>query len=242
MARNVSLYEMRVDVQEQADIAGNTARYTATLLNRLINQSRQKFAREISTAGVQHLLEPYSGTTGSGITSPYQFRVLDLSAATPSLVAVYGVDITVNGERRQLMQVPFGERSEWGSSEHLGPPHSWAAWQTRKLALFPAPDQDYAFTAWFLPALDDLTSDSDTWDAVAGWEDYVKWDVVAAILARDNNQAGYQLAAAERAVASANIVKAANRVTRAGGATFTKDTFGQRLGLGRRRKWPPEVP
>lgn len=245
MARNVSLYQLRTDVSEQADIAGNTARYTPTLLNRLINQSRQKFAREISNAGVTHLLEPVSSTTSVGTTSPYQFQAIDLEPLIVgrNLVAVYGVDITVNGERRKLEQVPFNERSEWGSAEHLGPPVFWAAYQTRKIALFPAPDQAYAFTVWFLPSLTDMSVDSDTWDAVAGWEEYVKWDVTCAIMARDNNQAGFQLASAERAVAQSEILKNANRVTRAGSATVARDTFGLRIGLNRHsRKWPPRVP
>lgn len=243
MARSVSLYQLRTDVAEQADVAGNTARYTPTLLNRLINQSRQKFAREISNAGVTHLLEAHTGTTTIGVTSPHQFQELDLSGADPSLVAVYGVDMTIDGERRTLSQVPFNERSMWGDVEHLGPPHSWAAYQTRKLAIFPAPDQAYAYTAWFLPALTDLVADIDTWDGVAGWEDYVRWDVVCALMARDNNQAGFQLAAAERLNAQTNIVTAANRVTRAGSATVVKDTFGRRIGLQRAsHKWPRRTP
>lgn len=244
MARSVSLFQLRTDVAEQADVAGNAARYTPTLLNRLINQSRQKFAREISNAGVTHLLEPHSGTTGVGPTSPYQFQTLDLSAASPSLVAVYGVDVTLSGgDRLTLSQVPFSERSMWGSADHSGQPHSWAAFQTRKVALFPAPDQAYAYTVWFLPALTDMSADVDTWDGVAGWEDAVRWDVVCALMARDNNTAAFQLAAAERQHAMVNIVTAANRVTRAGSATVAKDTFGRRIGLQRAtHKWPPRTP
>lgn len=229
MARNVTLYELRTDIQEQADIKGSTTRYGSTLLNRLINRSRQKFGREISNAGARHLLQPASGTLSVGATSPHQFYELDLSATSPNMVAIYGIDVTISGERRTLLQIPFTQRSDWGSITHTGQPAAWAAYRTRVAAIFPAPDQAYAYTAWYLPSLNDLADDADTWDGVAGWEEFVVWDVTAALLARDNNQGGSALANQQAQVAFGNVIKSANRVTRGGSATVARDTFGERI-------------
>src|SRR5687767_13399333 len=166
MARTKTLAELRSLVANQADIVGASARYTATLLNGLINQSIQRFRERISieTEGARYLTAT-SGTLSVGATSPYPFQVLDLSGVSPGLVRTFGVDIIVNGQVITLQQRPFHERALFGTQP--GVPVAWAHFQTDKIAILPAPQTAYSYTVWYLPLLSDLTTDAATFDGVA---------------------------------------------------------------------------
>ena len=87
MARNVTLLQLRTDVAAQCDFSTSASgRYTTTLLNRIINQSIQRFRERISNEGMTHFLVSYSGSLTQGTTSTYAFQTLDLSALSPSVV------------------------------------------------------------------------------------------------------------------------------------------------------------
>ncbi len=239
MSRTVTLSQLRTDIENQCDIVGATARHPTTLKNRLINQAIQRFREKISNAGAQHYLTSSTGTFGVGATSPYPFYVLDLTAVSPGLVRTYGIDITLNGEVTSLTHVPFNERDKY-----LGPrasvPVAWANFQTAKAAIFPPAMSAYTYVAWYLPVFTDLSSDGDTFDGVAGWEDFIVWAVCTRLIARDTYPEAWQIATAEKQSAWQDIVTAATKVSSAGGATIGRDSFGERLrGRARQRRLPP---
>lgn len=242
MARNVTLAQLRADVQDQADIAGATTRHVASLLTRYVNQSIQRFREKLANEGATHFLTSTTGNLGTGATSPYPFYALDLSSANPSIVRTYAVDINVNGVVKSLVHVPFADRSEFGGPLTTGEPVAWAHYQTRKVAIMPAPNSAYAYVAWYLPVLPDLALDSDTFDGVAGWEDFITWDVVCRVLVRDQYPQAYQIASDYKASLWADILRNATRVSAAGGASLGRDTLGARspwLHSSRRRQLPP---
>ena len=97
MARTVRLDTLRGDIQWIADTKGLTVRHTSADLNRAINQSIQRFREKVSNRGIRHFLTHSAGTLSAGATSPFPFTVLDLAALSPSVVRVFGIDITYQG-------------------------------------------------------------------------------------------------------------------------------------------------
>jgi hypothetical protein len=235
MARTVTLSQLRSDIASQADVVvGSSTRYTSTLLNRLINQSIQRFRERVSTEGMTHYLVATTGTMTSGATSPYAFKVLDLSAVSPNVVRVYGVDITVSNVVRSLVHVPFQSRNDYGGPNATGEPEAWSMFQTTSIAILPAPSESYFWTVWYLPLLADLSADGDTFDGVAGWEQWIVWDVVCNLIARDTYATAYALASQQRDAVWQDVIRGATKVTSAGGAVVGRDTL-RATTLGRRR-------
>jgi hypothetical protein len=229
VSRAATLSQLRTDVQNQADIAGLTVRHTPALLNRLINQSIQRFRGKLSEEGVQHYLTNTTGLFGPGATSPYPFHALDLSAAAPAVVRVFSVWIDTPGETKELIHVPFRFVTKLCGPNVTGEPEAWANYQTTGLAIMPAPSGQYSYNVWHLPKLADLADDADTFDGVAGWEDYIVWDVVCRILVRDQNPMAYQLAESTKREIWSDILSSARRVTSAGGSVIGRDSFGEKL-------------
>ena len=226
MAQNVTLSELRTQIADQLDVTvGANTRYTPTFFNQKINSSIRRFRERVSSEGMTHFLVATSGTMTSGATSPFSFKELDLSAVTPSVVRTYGVDITVSNIVRTLAHRPFQERNERGGPTVTGIPEAWAMYQTRSIAIMPAPDQSYFYTVWYLPLATALSADGDTFDAVDGWEQWIVWDVVCQLIARDQYQAAYAQAVQLRNEVWQDVIRGATKVTSAGGAVVGRDTL-----------------
>lgn len=229
--RTVTLAQLRLDVQNQADIAGLTARHGATLLNRLINQSVQRFRERLSGEGARHFLTVATGTMLAGATSGFPFHSLDAGARASGIVRVYGVDVKVQGgDWKRLEHTSFEDRTAYGGGNpaSVGEPIAWAEYQTTKLAILPPPDRAYDYVIWYLPVANDLQSDSATFDGVAGWEDYVKWDVTCELSVRDQLGPAFQMAVTYKAEVWNDILRNATRVTGAGGAVVGRDSLGNK--------------
>ena len=238
--RTVTLAQLRQDIQNQADIAGLTARHGATLLTRLANQSIQRFRERLSGEGSRHFLTVATGTMVTGATSGFPFSLLDVGAIASGVVRVSGVDVkTQGGAWKRLEHTTFEDRTAYGGGHpaSIGEPRVWAEFQTDKLAILPPPDRGYEFVVWYLPVLADLSADTDRFDGVAGWEDYVVWDVCCKIITRDTYPDQYQIAVTERQACWEDILRNATRVTTAGGATVGRDSMGAK-GRYRRRGLP----
>jgi hypothetical protein len=234
--RTVTLAQLRLDIQNQADIAGLTQRHGVTLLTRLANQSIQHFREDLSNEGSRHFLTVATGTMQAGATDGFPFKQLNVGALASGVVRVYGVDIkTQGGAWKRLEHTTFEDRTSYGGGHpaSIGEPRVWAEYQTTNLAILPPPDRSTDFVVWFLPVLNDLAADTDRFDGVAGWEDYVVWDVTARLMIRDQSPA-YQMIVQYRSEAMAKILRSATRVTTAGGATIGRDSMGAR-GAYRRR-------
>lgn len=238
--RTVTLAQLRQDIQNQADIAGLDRRHGATLLNRLINQSVQRFREKLSGEGARHYLTVATGTMSAGATQGFPFYSLNARALASGIVRVFGVDVkTEGGAWRRLEHTTFEDRTAYGGGHpaSIGEPRVWAEYQTTTLAIMPPPDRAYEYVVWYLPVLNDLQSDAATFDGVAGWEDFIVWDVTCRIIARDQYPDAYQIAVTERGSAWSDILRNATRVTTAGGAVVGRDSMGNK-GLYARRNLP----
>ncbi len=127
-----------------------------------------------------------------------------------------------------LSHSPFQSHTDFGGPTITGEPRAWAHYQTRKIAIMPASDQAYAYNVWYLPVLADLAADGDTFDGVAGWEDFIVWDVVCRLIIRDQYMTAYQTATQYRQELWADILRNATRVSSAGGAVLGRDSMGDR--------------
>lgn len=223
MSRNTTLLQLRTDIANQCDfVEGSATRYTPALLTRLVNQSIQRFRERVSVEGMTHFLVSTSGTL-AGQTSPFAFEVLDLSAVTPSVVRTYGLDVTIQGIVRTLPYRPFTERNDY-SDQGAGIPVAWSQYQTRTLAVMPSRGGD-PYTVWYLPVLDDLVNDSDTFDGVSGWENWVVWDVVCQLAARDQYDVAMKQYTFLRDGIWEDITRGATKVTAVGGQFLGRDSI-----------------
>ena len=241
MARTVSLSTLRGEIRWLADVKGLTVRHLDTDLNRAINQSIQRLRLKVSNRGLRNFLTHSTGTLTQGATSPFAFTLLDLSAVSPNVVRVYGLDISYQGRLVSLEQVEFEsrndfQRGDFGTSPQTGVPIAWAVYQTSRLAILPASNGAYSYTVWYLPVLADLAADGDTFDGVAGWELWVQWDVHVKLINRDKYGQDYALAVQEREAAWADIEANCNPV-KSGGPIRRYDARGMRHDqLGRRKR------
>lgn len=230
MARAVALSTLRSDVRAKGDFGGAQIRHTDAQINRLINQSIQMFRERISDEGSTHYLVSATGSLGVGATSPYPFYQLDLSALSPALVRTYGIDVTFpGGEVCTLERVPFDQRAKYGSTTERGRPMAWAHFRTDQVAIMPGPDSAYTYVVWYLPKFTDLSADGDTFDGVAGWEEWVVWDVVSQCIARDQFPQAFEIAERRRMEVEQRVMRGATKVSQAGGAHIGRDSFGSKL-------------
>jgi hypothetical protein len=235
VAREVTLLQLRLDIRNQADLVGTTARHSDELLTRLINQSIQRFRERLCTDGVQHYLTNSTGLLAAGATSPYPFATIDLSAAAPAIVRTYSVDIDVSGYLKRLHHINFDERDRYSGSLITGEPMAWCHLQTELLAVMPAPSEQYSYTVWHLPKLADLADDADEFDGVAGWEDFIVWDVVSRLVVRDQYPQAYGMIEQNKQELWRDILRSARKVTMAPIVGY--DALGMRMQNARGGRW-----
>jgi hypothetical protein len=228
MARTRTLTNLLADIRFLSDTQGLTARHDDTNLTRLLNQSIQRFREKVSTAGINHYLVSATGTLTAGVTAPYQFGVLDMTAVSPNVVRVYGLDIKVDNRWHSCDGVEFTRRNEFQDSTgaRTGITVAFANFRTSMLALFPPPAGAYTYVAWYLPVLTDLVNGSDTFDGIAGWEEWPVWDCFIKLINRDQYPQIYEMATRERDSVWADIQKTSARVNRTS-YTQRRDTWGE---------------
>ncbi len=238
MTRSVTVTQLLDDIKDQADTLGTDLRHDPTRMLRKVNQSHQRFRELVTKEGLNLFLTPSSGTLTPGVESPYGFRTLSLSSVT-DLVRPVGLDITVNGLVTTLYSIPFEHRNSYGGGTSTSVPEAWAQYNLTSLAILPAPDIAYPYTLWYLPRPNDLTM-NDSLDGVAGWEDWIMWDVVCRLLVRDQGSQALAIAQQERQAVQLDIMKNAQLVNRGGPKSIGRDTFGQRhIGRSRGKLLPP---
>jgi hypothetical protein len=226
LARTVTLTQLQTDIATQADVVlGSSGRYSTTQVTRFINQSIQRFRERVSDLGINRYLVSTSDYMNAGPSGVYPFGLIDLSAVSPAVVRVFGVDLEYQTVVRTLKQISFTERDQFNGPNLNSVPAAWAQYRDTQIAIFPPPDQAYFYTVWYLPLLSNLSSGSDTFDGVAGWEEFIIWDVVCRLLNKDQYAAAYGMAAAEREGRWQDVMRGATRVSWEGPTTAGRDTL-----------------
>lgn len=227
MPRAVTLAQLRADVRYRADIENMTARHPDATVNRHINESWQHLREKVSDVGYHTYLKAAAGTLTAGPVAPFSFSTITLPIDCSH---VYGIDITVAAtDIRSLQPLSWNERNSFRDpyGSNTGIPfgfhvynigtESAASVTAGTAALLPAASQGFPYVVWYLPAWNDVTSDSNVFDGVAGWEEWVVWDAVTKVSAKDNDmQQCYAIAVAERDRVWADVQRSAANIQRAG--------------------------
>lgn len=247
MARAVALSALRSKIRTRADVQPDTTsssdRWTNATINGLINDSWQALRRKlIATDGAKTLYcKLATGTTAAGLTAGKAWTDLALPADLAHLV---GMELFLPTNRwRTLKSIAFDLRTRFYNyfGVQLSCPRyfflynigveSGAGVTAGALGLLPATDRAYTYNLWYVPAWVDKTSDTDVFDGVEGWDDWVVWDVVEKIAVSEGGAEGgmgsiAQLAAGEREKVEGEIMAAANSIQREGPITRI-DVVGQ---------------
>lgn len=225
MSRTRTLANLRADVRFQADVEGATARHTDAQLTRLINQSIQAWREIISDAGHHYFLTVTNTVVNAGDTTV-------TFPGAGALSRIYGVDVEYDGEWRELFPFDLAERNKYeagaGGNEQGIPTYYHVDYDSTAIRIIPECDGSYNVRFWCLTNHSDLSSDSDTFDGILGWEDWVVFDVAVRIAVRDANvNDNYQFLVAERDKIERRIRDAAKKLQR--------DKPGRRLPTRERR-------
>lgn len=189
MARTRTLALLEADVRWQCDQEGATLRHTSAQVRRQINQAIQRFRLKISQdAGLPYYLTDATGTLTAGAESSTQPWTL-LTHGITNLVWIRSVAVTYQGETHQLQEAPFDAIYEMqeGGNTTTGYPRAFTSPNTTEIFILPASNGAYPYQIWYLPAGTDLSADGDTFDGLAGWEDWVVLDTCIRLLLRDEH-------------------------------------------------------
>jgi hypothetical protein len=231
MSSAVALSAIRARVRKEADAGPDTTtgRHTNAEINSMINRSWQDL-RAFVCANCGGLAEAYlKATTPTTMTagplSGYSFGTIPLPA---DCAEVHGIDVVVTAnDVRSLEPCSWKDRNiyrdMWGNG--TGIPIGFSIYNIGTevtstitagvIAILPAPDRAYTYSIWYVPAWVDRTSDTDVFDGVAGWENWVVWDCVIKIAAPDDDKQNCaQIAMNERERAEKLIKEAAAKLQR----------------------------
>lgn len=228
--RTRQLSDLLLDIRWQADQLGATLRNTDTQLTRALNQSIQAFREWISDNGFSYYLKPSTGVLPVGATSPYAFGQLTISAISPAVVRVYGLDVKVNGIIYGLDAVAFAERNRYQTvdTNTSGIPVAFTMYDNNQIAIMPPALSAYPYTLWYLPVSTDLAAGSDVFDGIAGWEEWLTWDVLVKLVVREKEPAIASVALSERDKVQAAILKRSRHLQRQG-PMVKRDTRADRM-------------
>lgn len=202
MARTRTLAQLRGDVCDRADVVdgGTTGRYTSVRLNRYVNEAIQKYQAAVIETGGQDWFMKRTGvlTMSTSTTRDAVGWSPNMYVALPSdFLEIIGIDLIINGRSFPLQQFERAERTmfqpdPWLVGNNVGQPVYFRIGGTNnsgsKLAqIIPFAGSAYSYEILYVPVLADLSSDSDTFDGVAGFEEFVIDSAAAMVLLKDAN-------------------------------------------------------
>jgi hypothetical protein len=214
MSRSSTLVNLRGYVCDRADIVEGSRHPTATL-NRRINQAIQRFRREVTECGCEYYLVRLPMQTSASTTAnPSGWAPCDYLVLPNDFYHLSGIDIMAGGSTYAMMDFVRAERNQFqdylteaGVSIIRGsglPIYYRISGQLRNIIsyddslivqLIPRADAVYNVTLWYLAIPRDLVVDADTFDGIAGYEEWVVNRAALDSLMHDGVTSGPQYAA-----------------------------------------------
>ena len=221
MARSVTLAALLATVRRRSDTQAQLLRHPDADVILDINDSWQQLREKVSEAGSGLYLVPtpiasltpgMATATALGLAGVATNATFGTAAMPSKCARVFGFDLYVTStDVRALRPVSFADRTIWTNTlgQALGTPQGFAVLNVGTestttvtpglLALFPAPDKAYQYVLWYVPSWTNITNTTYVFDGIAGWDEWVAWDVTLKVRSRDGDLQGQaQIAMAER--------------------------------------------
>lgn len=246
MARTRTLAQLRSDVVDRADETdgGSGGRYTSVRLNRYINQAIQKYRAIVNGSGANDF---FMKRTGLLTMDPSTTR--DAAGWSPNMYiprptdfsVLIGIDVYISGSGGQITSLQpydsvernmFREDPTFLATNSIGQPVYYRLGGTNNtgiglIQLLPYTGGAYQYEIFYVPLFTDLSSDSDTFDGVAGFEEYVVDCAALMCLQKEGNvSALYSSIAADVKEMEKSM---AFKIATMGGVTRRMDTRGRRI-------------
>ncbi len=185
MARTATRLQIRDDARAHSDTVSST-HTTDTQLNRWINQELAALWDILVAADVDRYVKTYQFTATSGTTS----YTLPSDFYKPR-----GLDRVIGDDRVSIDEWQFHERNRYSTT--TGTPDDYSDVRYRIMGQgidgtdarirFEGDPGSYTYELWYVQAPQTLDADGDTFDGVAGWEDWIAYSVAIRILNREES-------------------------------------------------------
>lgn len=178
MARSRTLGDMRSDVRLRADMPGNQF-VTDSEINEYLNQSlAELYDMLIAARGQEYYIATQTITT-SAATETY--------ALPATHYETLYVELDYSGSRVRMGSYSLHERAEIIGTADANPgvPRRFRL-SAGNISFLPVPDAAYTIRHFYAPACPRLTSDSDSFDGVDGWEEYAIWRAVVYVRQKED--------------------------------------------------------
>jgi hypothetical protein len=245
MARTRTLAQLRADVCNRADISDGgsdvTKRHPSSEITRYINQAIQSYMQLVTDAGCQlYIKQAVVSTSTSSTVDTANWAPRDYLAMPTDLYHLKGIDITSGGATVAMQPFELADRNDFRAqfifaNGGIGMPILYQLGGVNQAGLrvakvIPSSDAVYSCVVWYLPVAADLVADGDTFDGIAGYEEWVVNRAALDCLMRDASLPIYGVISRENAALEARM---RFDMARAGGPQHRSDTRGQRRLLSR---------
>jgi len=182
MARTATLLEMRNRAYQRGGFENATARFPTAEVNALINESIADLWDQVLRARGFDKYETTTTVTTSAGTSTYAlswmfYELLGVSINPGSGLRSYPLERFMALERPELADT---------SVPRTGYPYYYKLLGDN-IELLPIPQGAYSVELRYIPAATRLVSDSDTFDGINGWEEWVVVDVVRKMATKERD-------------------------------------------------------
>lgn len=184
MAATRTLAELRTEARQRADMETDDSFIADAELTRMVNQSiRELYDLLVEALGQEYFYTTATIATVAGTTA---------YALPTAFYKLLGVDLSLgNGEYMELRSFQFHERNNtipglgWGYPD--GPRYRIMG---ANIHFRPAPTGVESILVHYIPYPTSLSGDTDTFDGINGWEEYVIVDCAAKMLEKEESEAG----------------------------------------------------
>lgn len=177
MAKTVTLTVLIDMVRKYGDLENDTAFASDTEITLRLNRSIASLYEQMVNTNEEYFVSSADTTTTSGTTD---------YAVHSSFYRLLGVDLSISStEFVSLPRFNFAERNTRRSSG-TNDDCVYSLWGGY-VRVIPAPPAGRTLRIWYVPAYTTLSSGSDTFDAVNGWEEWVVLDTVIGIWQKEES-------------------------------------------------------
>jgi hypothetical protein len=218
-----------------------TQRHPSSEINRYINQAIQAYVRLVSDCGCMlYIRQKTAATSTSATVDSENWAPRDYLAMPDDMFHLKGIDISSGGATVAMQPFELADRNDFRAqfifaNGGIGMPVYYQLGGgnnagSRVAKIIPSADAVYQCVIWYIPILADLADDTDTFDGIAGYEEWVVNRAALDCLARDVALPIYSVIKNDNAEIEARM-----RFDFActGGPQFRSDTRGRRRMLSR---------